>query len=174
MDLQVNLTDAATSVALMRLSSDPCLTNGQYYLDNLLCISMLGPKTTPSVLVCASLTFLATFPALLCCERPSKDSNMFHPRYAGCRSLIQCLRRMGPAHCYATSMSPPALEQTIAAMHVLRGRDNSDRGVKKIQQLHDNANYFREKLAAMGCSVLGSKDSPVMVRIMDLLLCQKP
>jgi len=87
-----------------------------------------------------------------------------------CRALIQCLRRMGPAHCYATSMSPPALEQTIAAMHVLRGRDGSDRGVKKIQQLHDNANYFRHKLAAMGCSVLGDNDSPVMVSVMYLSL----
>lgn len=65
MDLQVNLTDAATSVALMRLSSDPCLTNGQCYLDNLLCISMPGPKISPSVLVRTSLTFLATFPAFV-------------------------------------------------------------------------------------------------------------
>lgn len=87
------------------------------------------------------------------------------PLPMACRALIQCLRRMGPAHCYATSMSPPALEQTLAAMHVLRGRDGTDRGVKKIQKLHDNANYFRRRLSAMGCSVLGSDDSPVMVSL---------
>lgn len=81
----------------------------------------------------------------------------------GGRALIQCLRRLGPAHCYATSMSVPAVEQVISAMHVLRNKDGSGRGPQKIRQLHDNANYFRQKLHAMGCSVLGSSDSPVMV-----------
>ena len=81
----------------------------------------------------------------------------------GHRALIQCLRRLGPAHCYATSMSLPAVEQVISAMHVLRSKDGSNRGPEKIRQLHDNANYFRQKLQAMGCSVLGSSDSPVMV-----------
>lgn len=70
---------------------------------------------------------------------------------------------MGPAHCYASSMSVPAVEQVISAMHVLRNKDGSGRGPAKIRQLHDNANYFRQKLQAIGCSVLGSSDSPVMV-----------
>ncbi len=60
-------------------------------------------------------------------------------------------------------MSPPAVEQVMSAMRVLRGQDGSDRGVKKIQQLRDNANYFRQRLTDMGCFVLGSQDSPVMV-----------
>ncbi len=80
-----------------------------------------------------------------------------------CRALIQCMRRIGPGHCYASSMSPPAVEQVMSAMRVLRGQDGSDRGVKKIQQLRDNANYFRQRLTDMGCFVLGSQDSPVMV-----------
>ena len=62
-------------------------------------------------------------------------------------------------------MSAPAVEQVISSMDLLRGKDGTDRGVKKIQQLHDNANYFRRKLKAMGCSVWGSDDSPVMVRL---------
>ena len=62
-------------------------------------------------------------------------------------------------------MSVPAVEQVISAMHVLRSKDGSGRGPGKIRQLHDNANYFRQKLQAMGCSVLGSSDSPVMVSI---------
>lgn len=77
---------------------------------------------------------------------------------------------MSPAHCYATSMSPPAVEQVIAAMHVLRGKDGSDRGIRKIQKLHDNANYFRHRLSDMGCSVLGNDDSPVMVSVACLHL----
>ena len=87
-----------------------------------------------------------------------------------CRALIQCLRRMSPAHCYATSMSPPAVEQVITAMHVLRGKDGSDRGIRKLQKLHDNANYFRHRLSDMGCSVLGNDDSPVMVSLTCLHL----
>lgn len=57
----------------------------------------------------------------------------------------------------------PAVEQVISAMHVLRSRDCSNRGPAKIRQLHDNANYFRQRLHSMGCSVLGSSDSLVMV-----------
>lgn len=87
-----------------------------------------------------------------------------------CRALMQCLRRMGPAHCYATSMSVPAVEQVVSAMHVLRDKDGSGRGPRKIRQLHDNANYFRQKLQSMGCLVLGSSDSPVMVSYMSTAL----
>jgi 7-keto-8-aminopelargonate synthetase-like enzyme len=93
--------------------------------------------------------------------RPSHSLVSLHD--GGCRALIQCMRRIGPGHCYASSMSPPAVEQVMSAMRVLRGQDGSDRGVKKIQQLRDNANYFRQRLTDMGCSVLGSQDSPVMV-----------
>ena len=93
--------------------------------------------------------------------RPSGSLVSLHD--GECRALIQCMRRMGPGHCYASSMSPPAVEQVMSAMRVLRGQDGSDRGVKKIQQLRDNANYFRRRLTGMGCAVLGSHDSPVMV-----------
>jgi serine palmitoyltransferase len=34
--------------------------------------------------------------------------------------------------------------------------------VRKIRELHDNSNFFRNSLRAMGCEVLGDEDSPVM------------
>ena len=62
-------------------------------------------------------------------------------------------------------MSVPAVEQVICAMQVLQGKDGSDRGVRKIQQLHDNANFMRKKLRGLGCAILGDDNSPVMVSI---------
>ena len=67
-------------------------------------------------------------------------------------------------------MSVPAVEQVICAMQVLQGQAGGDRGVQKIKQLHDNANFMREKLRGMGCSILGDDNSPVMVS----LHCWKP
>jgi serine palmitoyltransferase len=81
---------------------------------------------------------------------------------AGDRGLIQYLRCHCPAHLYATAMSPPAVEQVISALHVIQGLDGSDRGKRKIRQLHDNSNYFRRGLLEQGFDVLGDWDSPVM------------
>lgn len=35
-------------------------------------------------------------------------------------------------------------------------------GARKIQQLRDNSNWFRNELRKIGCEVLGDEDSPVM------------
>lgn len=45
----------------------------------------------------------------------------------------------------------------------LQGRDKTDRGVNKIQALHNNANFVRRRLHDMGCAILGDDDSPVVV-----------
>ena len=83
-----------------------------------------------------------------------------------CRGLIAHLKRASLAHMNATSMSPVAAQQIVSAMHVLKGEaaGNSGRGQAKLTQLVENANFFRGRLLAMGCNVLGSWDSPVMVR----------
>lgn len=78
------------------------------------------------------------------------------------RDVIQHLRVSSPAHLYATSMSAAAVQQVISALRVVQGLDGSTRGVQKIRQLHDNANYFRRRLNEMGFDVLGDWDSPVM------------
>jgi hypothetical protein len=51
-----------------------------------------------------------------------------------------------------------------------QGEDGTDRGARKIKQLHDNANYFRARLQQLGLHVLGDWDSPVMP-IMVYHLC---
>lgn len=56
------------------------------------------------------------------------------------------------------------------AVRTLQGEDGTDRGARKIKQLHDNANYFRARLQQLGLHVLGDWDSPVMP-IMVYHLC---
>jgi hypothetical protein len=80
------------------------------------------------------------------------------------RNVIEHLRWSAPGHFYATSMAPPAVQQVISALQVIRGDDGTDRGARKIATLRDNSNYFRRRLLEMGCNVLGDWDSPVMVR----------
>jgi serine palmitoyltransferase len=81
---------------------------------------------------------------------------------AGSAALVAWLRAACPAHLYATAMSPPAVEMVLSALHVMRGRDGSGRGLAKIAALRDNSNYFRARLLALGFNVLGDWDSPVM------------
>ena len=81
-----------------------------------------------------------------------------------CRSVVQTLRAIGAAQLYAGSMSPPAVEQVIAALQLIQDADGSGRGPRKLTQLRENSNYFREKLQEIGLNVLGDRDSPVMVR----------
>ena len=83
---------------------------------------------------------------------------------ATCRSVVQTLRAIGAAQLYAGSMSPPAVEQVIAALQLIQDADGSGRGPRKLTQLRENSNYFREKLQEIGLNVLGDRDSPVMVR----------
>ena len=80
------------------------------------------------------------------------------------RAVIDFLRAAGPGHCYAGAMSPPAAQQVLSALRVMRGQDGTTRGADKIAALHANSNYLRERLLDLGCNVLGEWNSPVMVR----------
>ncbi|KAJ7541375.1 hypothetical protein O6H91_10G056900 [Diphasiastrum complanatum] len=81
---------------------------------------------------------------------------------AGSKELITYLKHVSPGHIYATSMSPPAVQQVISALKVILGEDGSDRGARKLAQVRENSNYFRQELRRMGCEVLGDENSPVM------------
>lgn len=79
------------------------------------------------------------------------------------RELIQHLKHWAPGHLYATSLAPPAAQQILSAVKLLRGEDGTDRGARKLAQLRENSDYFRGRLLDMGCNVLGDWGSPVMV-----------
>ena len=45
---------------------------------------------------------------------------------------------------------------------LIAGEDGTDIGARKLRQLRDNAQFFREGLVALGLEVLGDHPSPVM------------
>ncbi|XP_058093020.1 long chain base biosynthesis protein 2a-like isoform X2 [Magnolia sinica] len=81
---------------------------------------------------------------------------------AGSKELIQYLKYACPAHLYATSMSPPAVQQVISAIKIILGEDGSNRGAQKLNRIRENSNFFRSELQKMGFDVLGDNDSPIM------------
>ncbi|XP_066341577.1 long chain base biosynthesis protein 2a-like [Miscanthus floridulus] len=81
---------------------------------------------------------------------------------AASKDIIQHLKQSCPAHLYATSMSPPAVQQVISAIKVILGEDGSNRGVQKLACIRESNNFFRSELKKMGFEVLGDNDSPVM------------
>ncbi|ONK58588.1 uncharacterized protein A4U43_C09F14610 [Asparagus officinalis] len=81
---------------------------------------------------------------------------------AASKEIVRYLKHACPAHLYATSMSPPAVEQAICALKVILGEDGSNRGAMKLAKIRENSNFFRSELKRMGFEVLGDNDSPVM------------
>ncbi|CAG0890117.1 unnamed protein product [Darwinula stevensoni] len=81
---------------------------------------------------------------------------------AGSKELIDHLRTVSHAATYATSMSPPVIQQIATSMKIIMGEDGTLEGQKRIAQLAFNTRYFREKLKAMGFILHGNKDSPVI------------
>ncbi|KAK1281671.1 Long chain base biosynthesis protein 2a [Acorus calamus] len=81
---------------------------------------------------------------------------------AASKEIIQYLKYTCPAHIYATSMSPPAVQQVISSIKVILGEDGSNRGALKLSHIRENSNFFRSELKKMGFEVLGDNDSPVM------------
>lgn len=81
---------------------------------------------------------------------------------AGDKHVIDCLRQKCAASSYHNALSPVVCQQIITAFEVISGKDGTNIGKKKLQDLRDNSNYFRMKLNDMGLLVLGQYDSPIM------------
>ncbi|KAK1893503.1 Serine palmitoyltransferase 2 [Dissostichus eleginoides] len=81
---------------------------------------------------------------------------------AGKRELIEYLRSHSHSAVYASSMSPPVVEQVITSMKCIMGEDGTTIGCDRVHQLAKNAVYFRRKLQKMGFIIYGNEDSPVV------------
>lgn len=81
---------------------------------------------------------------------------------AGSKTLIDHIRVHSHSTCYSSSMSAPVVHQIITALNIIMGRDGTDNGRKRIQQLACNVRYFRRQLVDMGFIVYGSDSSPVV------------
>jgi len=81
---------------------------------------------------------------------------------AASKEIIGHLRRTSAGYQYSACISPPAVQQIIAAIKIISGEDGTDLGKTKLLALRDNANFFRQKLLALGCHVLGDWGSPII------------
>ncbi|CAJ0590635.1 unnamed protein product [Cylicocyclus nassatus] len=81
---------------------------------------------------------------------------------AGTKKVIDHLRVSSPSGCYSSPMSPPVAQQIIASMSIIMGKDGTNDGARRIEQLARNTHYFRLRLKQMGFIVYGSDDSPVV------------
>uniref|UniRef100_A0A8C5TDT1 Serine palmitoyltransferase long chain base subunit 2 n=1 Tax=Malurus cyaneus samueli TaxID=2593467 RepID=A0A8C5TDT1_9PASS len=80
----------------------------------------------------------------------------------GKKELIDYLRTYSHSAAYATSMSPPVVEQIITSMKCIMGEDGTTIGRARVQQLAENTRYFRRRLKEMGFIIYGNEDSPVV------------
>eukprot|EP00753_Platysulcus_tardus_P007039 PLAT14791.1.p1 GENE.PLAT14791.1~~PLAT14791.1.p1 ORF type:complete len:485 (-),score=222.29 PLAT14791.1:186-1640(-) len=81
---------------------------------------------------------------------------------AGSKQLIAYLRSHSAGSLYQTAMSPVLTAQVLTAFNVLTGKDGTDLGARKLRDLKENSNYFRQALIDMGLEVIGDFDSPVI------------
>ncbi|GAM19483.1 hypothetical protein SAMD00019534_026580 [Acytostelium subglobosum LB1] len=81
---------------------------------------------------------------------------------AGDAPFINYLRQSSYSYLYANSMAPACAMQAYQALRTIAGEDGTDIGARKIKQLKDNSNFFRERLRQMGFQILGGRDSPVV------------
>ncbi|KFQ10729.1 Serine palmitoyltransferase 2, partial [Leptosomus discolor] len=80
----------------------------------------------------------------------------------GKKELIDYLRTSSHSAVYATSLSPPVVEQIITSMKCIMGEDGTTVGKARVQQLAENTRYFRRRLKEMGFIIYGNEDSPVV------------
>ncbi|KAJ8411794.1 hypothetical protein AAFF_G00154320 [Aldrovandia affinis] len=80
----------------------------------------------------------------------------------GKKELIDYLCTHSHSAVYATSMSPPVVEQIITSMKCIMGEDGTTVGRDRIRQLAENTTYFRRELHEMGFIIYGNNDSPVV------------
>jgi len=128
------------------------------YVDEAHSIGALGPRgrgvcdyfgVSPSEVDVLMGTFTKSFGAVGGYVASSKD-------------VVNFLRTSSFGMIYSNSMSPVCAQQTLAALHVIMGKDGTDTGAKKLLQLRENSNYFRNKLKEMGFIIFGNADSPIV------------
>ncbi|KAG5466624.1 hypothetical protein LSCM1_00789 [Leishmania martiniquensis] len=81
---------------------------------------------------------------------------------AGDKQLIHYLRQHSSIALHFDPLAPPCAQQVLSVLHVLLGKDGTDLGQKRINQLKENSAFFRRGLIDLGLAVLGDDSSPVI------------
>ena len=86
---------------------------------------------------------------------------------AGKQELIELLRQKSRAYLFSNSLPPSMLTATLAALDVL------EQEPERIQQLRDNADYFRREVAARGFKTLEGQHAIVPVMLGEASVAQE-
>jgi serine palmitoyltransferase len=81
---------------------------------------------------------------------------------AGSAQTIASLKAKSAGALANTSLSPVVCEQILTALKIIANPDPQALGLRKIRQLHDNCNYFRQEMERIGMHVYGDYDSPII------------
>ncbi|XP_028513862.1 serine palmitoyltransferase 2 [Exaiptasia diaphana] len=81
---------------------------------------------------------------------------------AASEKIINHIRASSHSAAYASSMSPPVVQQIYTSMKIIMGEDGTDRGRQRIRALAENTKYFRTRLKEMGFIIYGHDASPVV------------
>jgi len=82
---------------------------------------------------------------------------------AGSKEIIDFCRVQSAGILHHTSLSPIVTQQVIRAFKVIEGAEGTGTiGRNKIDQLKDNANYFRKKMKDINLHVYGDNNSPII------------
>ncbi len=82
---------------------------------------------------------------------------------AGSQQLVDNIRSTSEGTLFGSNLSPTVAQQVLTAFHIIDGAEGTGTvGKERLAAIKDNSNYFRKQLKAIGCSVLGDEDSPVI------------
>ncbi|CCW68817.1 unnamed protein product [Phytomonas sp. Hart1] len=78
------------------------------------------------------------------------------------KRVIDYIRVQSSLGLYCDTLAPPCAQQVISVLDVILGNEGTDIGRKRIAQLKENSNFFRQGLIKRGFTVLGDDTSPVV------------
>lgn len=81
---------------------------------------------------------------------------------AASKEIIDYIRSQSAGSLFHNSLSPVVAQQILTAFNVIMGKDGTNIGATKINQLAENSNYFRQEMKRIGLHVYGDYDSPIV------------
>lgn len=81
---------------------------------------------------------------------------------AGSKRLIDHLKATSAGTLFHKAMSPIVCQQVLTCFRHIMNTDPNEIGQKKLIQLRDNSNFFREEMERLGLHVYGDYDSPII------------
>lgn len=81
---------------------------------------------------------------------------------AGHKNVIDYIRGTAAISTFCEAMAVPIAQQALSSLRVVEGKDGSDLGKRRIDQLAENSRFFRQGLIKLGLMVYGADTSPVI------------